>query len=238
MKIGVKTYFDHKYIEHFKNKVDFIEIISLEKSKILRDKKIIVHCKHERFGINLADKTKEKENKEAVKFAIDIADFCNSERIIVHPGFIENENCSIKNTIDIIRGLGDKRIIFENMPSTHRDKKFTCSTPEELEKVLEECKTSFCLDINHAISAAIKQNLEPYEYIKKFMKLSPAQIHLGGQKLPEDITHLSFSRSNIDLKKVLNVLPKNSEIVLEVTQYIEETEKDLEIIRQIIGDLT
>ncbi|VVB80333.1 Xylose isomerase-like TIM barrel [uncultured archaeon] len=233
MKIGVKTYCDKEYIEHFTNKTDFIEVIGISKEDFLKNKKIIVHCKHERFKINLANKLKEKENIEAIQTAIEIADFCNSDRIIVHPGFIENESCSLKNSINLMKKFKDKRIITETMPGNYKNKNFLCSTPEELKEYIQKTNISgFCLDINHTISSATSQNKNPYEYLKEFIKLNPKQIHLGGQKLPEDITHIPFSRSNIDLKKALEFLHEDSEIILEVTQDITETEKDLEIVRK------
>lgn len=234
MKIGVKTYLNKDYIEHFAAKTDFIEVIGLSKENFLKNKKIIVHGKHERFKINLADKTKEKENIEAIQTAIEIADFCNSKRIIVHPGFIENENCSLENSINLMKKFNDKRIITENMPlGDKNNKQYLCSNPEELKEYIQKTNISgFCFDINHTISSALSQKIDPYEYLKSFIKLNPIQIHLGGQKLPEDQTHIPFSKSNIDLKKSLEILPENSEIILEVTQDIKETEKDLEIIRK------
>ena len=60
MKIGVKTYNDEKYIRHFQDKVDFIEVMSFTNKELLKNKKIVIHCKHQRFGINPADIEKEK----------------------------------------------------------------------------------------------------------------------------------------------------------------------------------
>lgn len=234
MKIGVKTYNSQEYIKHFTDKVDLIEIIGIEKEEFLKNKNIIVHCKHERFKINIANKAKEKENIDAIKTAIEIADFCNSKRIIVHPGYIEDENCSLENSIAIIKKFKDKRIITETMPKIYKNNYFLCSTPEELKYYMEKTNVGFCFDLNHSISSAIAQKIEPYEYLKEFIKLKPTQIHFGGQKLPEDITHLTLSESNIDLKKALENLPDNSEIILEVTQDIKETEKDIQILKNIL----
>lgn len=237
MKIGVKTYMGKEYIEHFAKIVDFIEIIGLSKENFIKNKNIIVHCQHERFKINLANKIKEKENIEAIKTAIEIADFCNSKRIIVHPGYIENEHCSLENSMNILKKFNDPRVITETMPKIYKNNQFLCSTPEELKEYMEKTKAGFCLDINHSISSAITQNREPYEYLKEFIKLKPIQIHLGGQKLPEDLTHLSFSESNIDLKKALKYLPEDSEIILEVTQDIKETEKDIQILKEVLKEI-
>ncbi|MEI7719274.1 MAG: TIM barrel protein [archaeon] len=233
MKIGVKTYDGQEYIEHFTNKVDLIEILGITSEEFLKGKNIVVHCKHERFDINPADKTKEKESIIAIKTAIEVANFCNSDRIVVHPGKIENENCSKENSINLLKNIKDKRIILENMPGRYENRIFLGSTPEEMEEFLTKTNKGFCFDINHAISAAITNKLEPYSFIEQFLKLNPSQIHLGGQTLPDDTTHISFGESNIDLNKVIRILPENSEVILEVTQDIEKTEEDLKLFRQI-----
>jgi endonuclease IV len=237
MKIGVKTYDSEEYIQRFTNEVDFIEVIGIAKYEFLKNKNVTIHCKHERFGVNIADKTKEKENILAIQLAIDIADFCGSKRIIVHPGFIENENCTIENSIKLLKKFNDKRIIIENLPFFIREKICLCSTPENTKFFLEKCDCSFCFDINHAISSALFKNLPPYSFLEDFQKLNPAQIHLGGQTLANDKTHLNFTESDIDLKKVLTYLPKNSEIILEVTQDINETEKDIAILRKVLNEI-
>lgn len=232
MKLGVKTYDGEEYIKHFANKVDFIEIMSFVDKDLLLDKKIVIHSKHSKFGINPADSEKEKENINEIQISQKLADFCKSEIIIVHPGFIENKTCSKEQAIKIIKKITDKRIIIENMPKMNNGIKL-CSTPEETKEFLEKTNKGFCFDVNHAISSAFENNLDPYIYLEDFIKLNPTHIHLGGQTLPNNVTHLALTESNIDLKKIIKLLPDNSKICLEVTQNIEKTEEDLKLFRKI-----
>lgn len=232
MKLGLKTYDNSDFINYFKNKVDFIEIMSFVDKQLLLDKTIVVHSKHSKFGINPADIKKEKENLAEIKISQDLADFCKSNKIIVHPGFIENETCSKDQAIKIIKKITDKRIIIENMPKMNNGVKL-CSTPEEMKEFLKKTGKGFCFDINHAISSAFENNLDPYIFIKDFIKLNPTHIHLGGHTLPDNKTHLALTESNIDLEKVLRLLPENSDICLEVTQNIEKTEKDIKLLKKI-----
>ncbi len=232
MRIGVKTYDDEEFIEHFKDKVDFIEVMSFIDQKLILNKEIVIHCKHNRFGINPADKNREKENIDELKNAISLANICNSKKIIFHPGFVENENCSKEQAIKVIKELEDKRIIIENLPKMNNFEKF-CSTPEETKEFMEKTGKGLCFDINHAISAAFQENLDPYIFIEDFLKLNPIHIHLGGQTLPEDKTHIALTESNIDSKKIISLLPDESEICLEVTQDIKKTEEDIKLLDSI-----
>ena len=67
MKIGVKTYNDKNYIDYFKDKVDFIEVMSFANEEYLRDTEIVIHCKHGRFGINPANENNEEESLNEIK---------------------------------------------------------------------------------------------------------------------------------------------------------------------------
>lgn len=232
MKLGVKTYDDTEFIEYFKDKVDFIEIMSFANKKDLIDKKIVIHSKHSKFGINPADKEKEKENLEEIQKSLEIADFSNSTKIIVHPGLFENNSCSKEQAVKIIKEMKDKRIILENMPKMNKNLNL-CSTPEETKEFMEKTDKEFCFDLNHAISAAFENNLDPYLYLEDFIKLKPVHIHFGGQTLPDNTTHIALTESNIDLRKVLALLPEESEISLEVTQDIKKTVEDIELFRKI-----
>jgi uncharacterized protein (UPF0276 family) len=98
---------------------------------------------------------------------------------------------------------------------------------------MEKTNKEFCFDLNHAISAAFENNLDPYLYLEDFIKLKPVHIHIGGHTLPDNTTHLSLIESNIDLKKVIALLPEESEISLEVTQDIKKTQEDIELFRKI-----
>jgi len=232
MKIGVKTYDGEEYIEFFKDKVDFLEVMSFVDRELIKNSKIVIHSKHSRFGINPADINKENENKTEIEESQNIAHFCKSNKIIVHPGIIQNENCSEKQAIEFIRKMNDKRIIIENMPKMNKGVNL-CSTPEETKDFLEKTNKGFCFDINHAISSAFENKLDPYAYIKDFIKLNPVHIHLGGQTIPDDTTHIALTESNIDLKGVIALLPENSDICLEVTQDIKKTEEDIKLLKSL-----
>ena len=234
MKFGVKTFKDRDFLMHFKDKVDFFEVMAIQEVdySFLREFSlpIVIHAQNENFNINNADKIKIKENTDSINFAINLANEYKSNKIIVHPGLLADENCSKEQAISFFKSIKDKRILIENLPMKENR---LCATPEEMKMFLKETKKEFCFDINHAIDAAIYLNKDYIEFIKKFIKLKPAHYHLGGQNIKQKKDHISFKESDIDLKKILELIPEDAEITLEVSTDIEKTKEDLEIIRNL-----
>ena len=236
MKIGVKTYYNEDFLRKLKDKVDFFEIVAIEGKEYSflnsLSKPVVVHAQHERFGINLSDKKNLQKKINSINFAIKIADLCKSEKIIIHSGNIQSSSCSTDESIRFIKSIKDRRILLENLPQWEN---YLCNTPKEVSNFMEKTGAGFCFDINHAIQTAYVCEIDPYKFCNEFIKLKPNHYHLGGQKNgKENETHLNFKDSEINLKKIFKMLPKNAEITLETTTNSEEVEKDLEIIRRTI----
>ena len=72
MKIGVKTFNNPKFLEHFEKDVDFFEVQAIQKNNYSFLKKfslpIVVHAEHQNFGINISDKSKENLLPEVSQF--------------------------------------------------------------------------------------------------------------------------------------------------------------------------
>jgi sugar phosphate isomerase/epimerase len=238
MKIGLKTFDNEKFLDYFADKVDFFEIMAMEGKSYEFMKKyrvpIVIHAQHNAFGINNTDKTLQIKNEQSINFAKQIAALIKSKKIILHPGEIRNVNCSLENSIRFIQKINDPSIHLENMPHWHKEVKCLVTTPEEMKEFKDKTNVKFCFDINHAIEAAVQLKKEPLQFIKNFLKLNPNHYHLGGQNLKKGLTHLDFESSDINLDEIFKILPKEAEITLEVTQDIEKTEKDLEIIKRLV----
>lgn len=241
MKIGVKTFDDENFLRHFENKVDFFEIMAVQKNNysFLRNFSLpmVIHAEHQNFGINPADISKKEQNLKSMNFAIKIANLSNSKKIIVHSGFIEkgNKNCSLKNATDFFNGINDDRILIENLPAKISETHL-CQTAYQTRKFIKKTGTGFCFDINHAIGAMKKFNGK-YNFIKKYIKLNPKHYHLGGYDLKEGKDHLCLADSGLNLKEILKFYPENAEITLETEVNIRKTEEDIEIIRNVLKEL-
>jgi len=235
MNIGIKTYDYSPEFEAFKGIADFIEVMAIEGRDYSGFKKlgipIVIHAQHQGFGVNIADKTLVDRNKRSLDFAIELADMLNAKKIIVHSGELNDDNCSIENSFNFLKQYDDKRILIENL--SH--KPFLCTTPGELKYLAGKLKLGICFDINHAIVKAQEMNQDIYSLFDGFLKLNPKHYHIGGQIL-EGKTHLTFSKSNIDLKKIFSLLPKNIDITLEVSWDIKEMKDDLVFIRKVVSE--
>ena len=246
MKIGVKTFKDPDYLKKFEEKVDFFEIMAIETNDydFIKELKlpIVVHSQHRMFGVNAADKKKQKRNLSSINFAKKIADLSNARKIILHPGEINNENCSIEQAISFIKNIDDKRVIIENIPAEAKINRF-CKTPAETKEFMKETGKGFCFDINHAIWAAIILKEDYIKFIKEFLKLKPVHYHFGGQKIKQlnipwyEREHLALRDSDFDLKEVLKLIPKDAEITLETTIDVEKTMDDVRIMKEWMKEL-
>jgi sugar phosphate isomerase/epimerase len=240
VKIGIKIFSEKDFAKHFENKADFLEIMAIEGRDYSFLKgyalPIVIHAQHQQFGVNCASKAKLEKNTSSMNFAIKLANEFNAKKIILHPGELNDKDSSKENSINFIKGLNDRRILIENL--LVREEDYLCALPEETKEFIEKTGKGFCFDINHAVSTALalKQNYK--EMLKEFVKLKPKHYHIGGQKLKEnDIGHLPLEESELPLKEILGLLPKDAEITLETESDIKKTEKDIETIRKEISEL-
>jgi endonuclease IV len=245
MKIGVKTFGSPEFLRPFKDIVDFFEIMAVEKNNydFLKEFSlpIVIHSQHRRFGVNVADKSIVEKNLSSIDFARKLADTTNAKKIILHPGELDSESCSIEQAIDFIKNTDDKRLIIENVPL---DSVYRFGTkPEEIKEILKKTKKGFCFDINHALWTAIALKQDYQDIIKEFVKLKPLHYHLGGQitkdqSIPEEKReHLSLREADFDIKEVLKLLPKNAEITLETTTDTNKTLDDVKIMKELMKEL-
>ncbi len=237
MKIGVKIYNEKKFLDYFEDKADFFEVQAIQRYDydfLKKYKKpFVIHAEHFTQGSNPADETMIKQNLKSLKFAQKLADKTKAKKIIFHPGRIENHDCSKEQSIKFIKGIRDKRILIENLFY----KNPVILTPADIKDFMEKTNNKFCFDFSHAIAAANITKVNPYLFIKEFLKLKPAHYHIGGQKINSKVdSHCSFfdKKSDIPIKNFLSLLPSNAEITLEVTKNIKKTEKDLEYVQEIV----
>jgi uncharacterized protein (UPF0276 family) len=239
MKFGVKTYDKEEFLDFFIDKCDFFEVQAIQKNDYNFLKKyklpIIVHCEHQGFGINFADSSKKDLNLQAIHFAKVVADSVNAKKIIVHPGILENENCSKENSINFLKEFCDSRFCIENMPYSYQENKSIklCSEPKEMQEFMDKTGLGFCFDINHAIEYALELGLDYLNVLKEFSKIKATHYHLGGENLDKRESHLSFADSDLDLDLIFKILPKKAEVTLEVGISKESVLNDLKVVGRV-----
>ncbi len=124
---------------------------------------------------------------------------------IVHPES-ENLNLSIHN----ITKLKIKPIALENMPvkGIHGEKLLGYN-PKSIKYYFEKIKNlEFCLDISHAIKAAISLKINHLIFINKFLNFKKPKIfHLSGGNLNIEIDeHLPLFKGQYNIHEIKNLL--------------------------------
>jgi len=94
-------------------------------------------------------------------------------------------------------------------------------TPEQI-KELTGNRFGFCLDLNHAIKAAVSLKKDYKKYIKEFLKLKPAMFHISDGNLDQEKDeHLDIGKGEYDFKFLINCVKENESKYLTL-----ETPKD------------
>lgn len=233
MKFGVKVFWEESFAKYFEDKADFLEVMAIPgvDYSFLEGYRlpIVIHVLHCEFGINFADKNLVEKNREAVDFAIELADKYGAEKIIVHFGLKLNNDCSFENAVDFFKKL-DERVLIENCGKRNN---FVYS-PENAGRALSDTGKRLVFDVNHAIVAAGELGEDYMKFIERFLKLNPVHFHIGGQKLGVGDGHLFFDESNIPVGEILKMLPSDAWVTIETGTDVSRVEKDLEFLRGLV----
>lgn len=224
----------------------YIELMPVPDTKISPFQKIkvpyIIHIASDKYGVNIADKKKQPFNLEALNQSIKWADILGAEYLILHPGF-----GSKKNALEFLERIDDKprtfsdlervrgkRILIENVPKKGmNDEKLLGFSPEQI-KGLRGNRFGFCLDLNHAIKAAVSLKKDYKKYIKEFLKIKPQMFHISDGNLDQEKDeHLSLGKGGYDLAWIKNMLIKIGQkrdiyLVFETPKNKDNLKKDIE----------
>ena len=186
----------------------------------------IIHITTEKYGVNIADKEKEEFNLKIMNECVEWADKLDAKYLILHPGF-----GLIDNAVKFLNKIGDKRIVIENMPKVGlNDEKMIGYTPEQIKELMGE-RFGLCLDLNHAIKAAVSLKRPYKEFIEEFLKLKPEMFHISDGKLDnEKDKHLHIGEGDYDFEYLVKCLKINNltYITLETPRLKQETlEEDI-----------
>ena len=240
LKIGLKlwstnkNYIDEAWRLYEFGLYDYIELFSvpdtysetIENWKFLKIP-YVIHGPHYTTGLNFADKNCFEKNVQLAQQAQRFADSLGADIIIFHPGVVGD----IEQTIFQLNKINDSRIVIENKPYFAIIDNLICngSSPQEIEKILQETGVGFCLDIAHAICAANAHKFDPYIYIGEFMKLNPKIFHISDN----DITniyddHHNLGNGNYNFNKIAKFLPVDCLVSLETPKKFPDSLQDFE----------
>ena len=165
----------------------------------------IIHVTTEKHGLNIANKERKEYNSETINSCIEWADKLNAKYLILHPGF-----GLIDNAMGFLNDINDKRILIENMPKVGlNDENMIGYTPAQIKELRRE-RFGLCLDLNHAIKAAVSLRIPYREFIKGFLKLKPKMFHISDGKLGnEKDEHLNIGEGDYDFEFLMTCVKEN-----------------------------
>ena len=173
-----------------------------------------VHAPHSAAGLNLVCRENREINKSKIEESIKFADSLKANYIIFHSGV----NGTCEEVVTQLKPFVDSRFLIENKPIKGLDGS-TCvgATISELDSIISELNSGFCLDFGHAICAARTQGFEPLEYIKILKeKFNPRVYHLtDGDYESELDSHLHYGKGSFPLKDLLKFIPDNKMVTNE-----------------------
>jgi deoxyribonuclease-4 len=155
----------------------------------------IIHVPNESFGVNIADPGKGKRNREMIGTALEWAGRLNAGFTILHPGY-----GSPRDARAFLDAIPDQGILIENMPGTGLSgEPMVGATVEEMNYLMAG-RFGFCLDLNHAIKAAVSLATDYRPLIREFISLKPSVFHIAdGMLTNEKDEHLPIGEGEYDI---------------------------------------
>jgi hypothetical protein len=216
-----KEQFD--FLELYHNANEEFDFRDLEKLKKIPT---TVHAFHQDGFHEFKFNSKELEIWNKTK---ELADYFNSERIVVHAGKARNIDDFRSN----LSKIDDPRILIENMAGLDVYGNLTFGyNLENLKKIQKE--KEICFDLEKVIKSACYQRIDYKKFIEDCLReLKPNYFHIsGGDFRSVKDEHLNLQEANFDLKWIkdkLNKLFQEKDIflVFEVPKNESDLENDI-----------
>ena len=216
----------------------YIELTPIPKTEISPflkcDVPHIIHIPTEKHGSNIAERRKKSFNMKIIDECIEWADKLDATYLVLHPGF-----GLIDDAIEFLDGIGDKRILIENMPKVGlNDQSMIGYAPEQIVTLARD-KFGFCLDFGHAIKAAVSLNRQYKGLVEEFLKLNPRMFHISDGKLNnKKDEHLNIGHGDYDFKFLMNCVKKSGKeyLTLETQRTkLNSFDEDIENLEKLMS---
>jgi len=170
------------------------------------DKARIPYIIHASSGINIADKNMEENNVEMIDLCLKWKKQLNAMYLVLHPDY-----GSLNVAVKTLNRFCGEDILVENMPKIGiNNEKMIGFNVEQMKKLLRN-EFGFCLDINHAIKAAISCKKEYKVFIEDMLELKPILCHFSDGSLKgEKDEHLDIGKGEYDIKLLCGYIKRSS----------------------------
>lgn len=188
------------------------------------------------INLNSNDEEKIKKSKERILECCKIGELMNAKLVVFHPGFYgknkEEAYENIKNAItDIQDEIKNQKWKIKLAPET-MGKINVFGSIEEIRKLVDETKCSFCLDFAHILAREKKVD---YDKIKKLFKEKEWHCHFSGIVYNEkgERYHKVLEKKEIE-ELILNLpINKKIRIINESPSPIEDSLKCIKVYKNL-----
>ena len=167
---------------------DYIELFVVPTTPInpfILDIPYVIHIPHDRYGVDINDAKKNKHSLQIINECQIWADKLNAQYLILHPG-----EGSLQQGAGLLRELTDNRILIENMPRVGiNDEDMSGYSPDQIKELIGESEKGFCLDLHHAVKAAVSMKRDYKEIIRDFLTIQPKIFHISDGDIKNEKDH-------------------------------------------------
>jgi len=194
-----------------------------------RDIPCVIHAPTEQFGVNIADRRSWTQSRELIDLAFDWAARLRADSVILHPGFGSTDTAS-----RFLEDLENRGILIENMPMAGLGgEPMVGFDPEGLSSLIRP-GIGFCLDLNHAIKAAVGLSLNYRTFIRDLLPFGPALFHIADGTLGNGKDeHLPLGTGEYDIGFLRDCITRspNPRVTFETPRSRRRLDEDLENLR-------
>jgi endonuclease IV len=184
----------------------------------------VIHVTTETYGVNIADRNKQRFNMETLDVCREWADKLEAKYLVLHPGY-----GSINCAAEFLEKIEDERILIENMPKIGiNNEKMVGCTVEQLSRLMND-GLGLCLDFGHAIKAATSLKKDCREYVEELLKLTPSMFHVSDGKLNyEKDEHLHVGEGDFDFSFLAGCIERSESryVTLETPRSLASLDED------------
>jgi len=202
--------------------------------------KLILHCPHENYGVDIGRKEKREFTIKMIKKSLQWMEKTNAIYLIIHCGTGNIEVA--KENLKLFKDYKDL-ILLENMPMIGLNGEICLGYNAKSFRDLNVLNFGLCFDIGHAIKSSISLGVGYRDIILEFMQFNPRIFHISDGKFDKEIDeHLNIGEGEYDFEFINKIIRKSSSdmITLETPRNnnidINEDLKNLEKLKNLLVD--
>ena len=204
----------------------------------------LLHAPHSSTGFNFSFRENEEQNRTLIKKVKVFETTLNARKIIFHPGADGKLDESIRQ-INMFKNEFPEifnKCLIENKPKIGlRNENCLGASCDEIRTIKKETGRGFCFDMSHAMCFAAWAKKEWEQVLVEFLGLKPELYHLCDGDLNSIYDHHKhFGEGSYDVKRLLNLIPKNSFVSIETkknsTEHLDDFKEDVNYLRKCLAN--